>query len=712
MVDKKLFENILLEYNKQDMKARFGNELTNRFWNLRNRLPGNLPEKDLNWWFSNNKSSEDLDAFLTDWETGNRRSNRQIHRDNLAGAEMLYDDEYIRIYKVTTYDAAKVLGRGTTWCICGLYPGHERRGQHYFDSYIEDYGIKPFYVMVFDKKHRSSYRSDVNGNSSDYEKWCVLFSDRGSAYSRSYFPVWRSDDANMSEIPGIPADHQAQPLPGLTIPYAYVAPVGDSTVEPGQADDIASHFTIENGILVGCDINSGTVRIPDTVTEIGEDAFYNCASLESITIPDTVTKIDERAFENCSWLKSITIPDSVTELGIDVFKHCTSLQNVKLSANITEIPVNAFASCSSLESIIIPNGVTEISINAFKFCYALQNVVIPNSVELINYGAFAYCTSLKSITIPNSVTDIGITAFEHCHEDLVISTDNEVIINYCDQTGTNYRRITPQHAEESEHVDDSTSQLIIENGVVTGCNSMAANIRIPETVTEIGEYAFEDCTSLKSVIIPNSVTKIGEFAFYDCSSLESVVIPNSVTEISPCTFFECTSLQSVNIPDSVTKIGLRAFDNCTSLRNIEIPNSVTYISFAAFKNCRSLESINIPSSVTKIGVRAFEQCESLKSITIPNSVTLIGSNAFNECTSLESITIPNSVRNIGNNIFSNCHANLVVNTDNELVINYCEQNNINYQRITSTPAEEPQHVDVNDFRTAFNMAMRNRMRGN
>ena len=81
MVDNKLFENILLEYNKQDMKARFGNELTNRFWNLRNRLPGNLPEKDLNWWFSNNKSSEDLDAFLTDWETGNRRSNRQIHRE-------------------------------------------------------------------------------------------------------------------------------------------------------------------------------------------------------------------------------------------------------------------------------------------------------------------------------------------------------------------------------------------------------------------------------------------------------------------------------------------------------------------------------------------------------------------------------------------------------------------------------------------------------
>ena len=273
MVDNKLFENILLEYNKQDMKARFGNELTNRFWNLRNRLPGNLPEKDLNWWFSNNKSSEDLDAYLTDWETGNRRSNRQIHRDNLAGAEMLYDDEYIRIYKVTTYNAAKVLGRGTKWCICGLYPDHVEQGEDFFEHYIEAYNLKPFYVMVFDKKHRSSYRSDVNGNSSDYEKWCVLFSNSGSIYSNYYEPVWRSDDKNMSKITGIPADHQAQPLPGLTIPYEYVAPVGDSIVEPGQADDIASYFTIENGILVGCDINSGIVHIPDTVTKIGYAVF-------------------------------------------------------------------------------------------------------------------------------------------------------------------------------------------------------------------------------------------------------------------------------------------------------------------------------------------------------------------------------------------------------------------------------------------------------
>ena len=83
---------------------------------------------------------------------------------------MLYDDEYIRIYKVTTYDAAKVLGRGTRWCICGLYPGHTEQGEDFFKHYIEEYGLKPFYVMVFDKKHRSSYRSDVNGNSADYEK--------------------------------------------------------------------------------------------------------------------------------------------------------------------------------------------------------------------------------------------------------------------------------------------------------------------------------------------------------------------------------------------------------------------------------------------------------------------------------------------------------------------------------------------------------------
>ena len=90
----------------------------------------------------------------------------------------------------------------------------------------------------------------------------------------------------MPEIPGIPANHQAQPLPGLTIPYEYVAPVGDSSE---QAADIASHFTIENGELIDCNIQSGIVRIPDTVNKIGTEAFHNTGIAEVI-IPSSVTK--------------------------------------------------------------------------------------------------------------------------------------------------------------------------------------------------------------------------------------------------------------------------------------------------------------------------------------------------------------------------------------------------------------------------------------
>ena len=130
-----------------------------------------------------------------------------------------------------------------------------------------------------------------------------------------------------------------------------------------------------------------------------------------------------------------------------------------------------------------------------------------------------------------------------------------------------------------------------------------------------------------------------------------------------------------------------------------------------FHGCHSLESIVIPDSVTEIRYGAFFNCKSLKNIVIPNSVTDIGSSAFWGCASLRSITLPDSITYIGDRAFSNCHEDLIVNTDNQFVINYCEQNHIYYRRITPQRVNEPQHVDVNDFRAAFNMAMRNRVGG-
>jgi hypothetical protein len=123
-----------------------------------------------------------------------------------------------------------------------------------------------------------------------------------------------------------------------------------------------------------------------------------------------------------------------------------------------------------------------------------------------------------------------------------------------------------------------------------------------------------NCSSLQSVTIPNSVTRIGEYAFDGCSSLASVTIPNSVTRIGYYAFRNCSSLQSITIPSSVTSIGYNAFDGCSKLASVTLPNSVKSIGAAAFEHCESLESVTIPNSVTSIEKSAFANCKNLEKV--------------------------------------------------------------------------------------------------
>ena len=197
-------------------------------------------------------------------------------------------------------------------------------------------------------------------------------------------------------------------------------------------------------------------------------------------------------------------------------------------------------------------------------------------------------------------------------------------------------------------------------------------IEIPDTVTEIGDFAFLEWRNLENVVMSKKITKIGEYAFCGCYSLASITIPNSVTSIGRSAFASCYSLTSITIPNIVTNIGDGAFYNCRSLTSITIPNSVTSIGQEAFYGCESLTSITIPNSVTSIGNEAFQWCENLTSITIPNSVTSIGNEAFQWCKNLTSITIPNSVTSIGYSAFYCCSSLTSINVS---------ENNKNYSSV-------------------------------
>ena len=199
--------------------------------------------------------------------------------------------------------------------------------------------------------------------------------------------------------------------------------------------------------------------------------------------------------------------------------------------------------------------------------------------------------------------------------------------------------------------------MIIEDGElikVDDSEIVNGTLKIPDTVTRIGERAFWRCSSLEEIQIPNSVTNISAVAFCTCTNLKKIQIPDSVINIGESAFSECTNLTEIQIPDSVINIGNGAFSECTNLEEIQIPNSVTSIGDRTFSGCTNLKEIQIPNSITSIGESAFSGCTNLIEIQIPDSVTSIGSVAFGKCSSLEKINIPNSVTSIDVAAFWKC----------------------------------------------------------
>ncbi|MCL2230251.1 MAG: leucine-rich repeat domain-containing protein [Treponema sp.] len=141
------------------------------------------------------------------------------------------------------------------------------------------------------------------------------------------------------------------------------------------------------------------VNISSAVTSIGDEAFFGCTGLTSITIPNSVTSIGSSAFFGCTGLTSITIPNSVTSIGSSAFLGCTGLTSITIPNSVTSIGSDAFAGCTGLTSITIPNSVTSIGDYAFYGCTSLTSITIPNSVTSIDLQAFNGCTNLTSVTI-------------------------------------------------------------------------------------------------------------------------------------------------------------------------------------------------------------------------------------------------------------------------------------------------------------------------
>lgn len=234
------------------------------------------------------------------------------------------------------------------------------------------------------------------------------------------------------------------------------------------------------------------------------------------------------------------------------------------------------------------------------------------------------------------------------------------------------------------HKRVSYSVKALGNGAFS--RSDVTSVKIPATVTAIGDDAFRDCARLTTIRIAGGVKEIGYGAFWGCESLTTVTLPKTLTTLGERVFDNCSSLRSINvavgnkhfcsvngvlfdirktklircpeakikcvIPGSVREIGSSAFESCIKLTSITIPNTVTKIGATAFGECLALTSIKLPESITEIEDGTFSGCSSLTSFVVPNSVTSIGWGAFDQCHKLKVVTIGKSVTEIGIEAFS------------------------------------------------------------
>ena len=201
----------------------------------------------------------------------------------------------------------------------------------------------------------------------------------------------------------------------------------------------------------------------------------------------------------------------------------------------------------------------------------------------------------------------------------------------------------------------------IQNGQFYNCSSLA-QILIPSTVTAIQDQAFRSCKALTQVTIPETVTFLGSYAFQDCVNLEKITVPASVATVEAGVFNNCPMLVSAGPLGSgcclefgwTDTIPKNVFNGMTKLISIILPDTLTQIQDSQFYNCSSLVQITIPSAVTAIQDRAFRSCKALTQVTIPETVTFLGSYAFQDCVNLEKVTLPASIATVEDNIFNNC----------------------------------------------------------
>lgn len=368
-----------------------------------------------------------------------------------------------------------------------------------------------------------------------------------------------------------------------------------------------------------------TLVLPQGLTNIGDNAFSDCAALQAVAIPTTVTNIGAAAFQNCTALTTVLIPEGVQHLEDNAFKGCSALATVYAQAQT--LPTLGIAAFNSKPVCYVPTG------------------------QLSAYQASDWANFATNITEQDKKCGDNLY-YLFADSTLTIVGTGEMSYSSLPWTSSQIARAFLPDGLKSIYSSAFNS-------------SKLTSISLPNTLTTINYRAFSSCSKLTSIVLPDSVTSIGQEAFYYSGIYNSTAnwengalyignyliatnsnLPTTYTikegtrVIADYTFYgKNSSLTSVTIPESVVAIGNYAFCNCSNITYIRIPNTVKSIGNYAFSNCSQLAFVDLSEGLTTIGVEAFYNCGALTHITIPSTVTSIGNNAFFYCSTFKSVYV-------------------------------------------------------------------------
>lgn len=387
-----------------------------------------------------------------------------------------------------------------------------------------------------------------------------------------------------------------------------------------------------------------SITLPSRLKCITSNAFRGCKQLEEIHIPETVVTIGYNAFEG-SGLKEVRLPNTLKELGDEAFMNCNKLKCVTITGKNVVIGKNAFSGCKKLETLKLPDNLKSIGNKAFYDCDVLKKVRIPASVKDIGTDAFGNCDRLSDVTFEKGFKIVCLDGFDCIfggtpwYKDLFDKESTVVIQGHLEKIG---------------------ADCMDENGIVTIpshvryiCSEIdTIGLKNADDYQDDDEYEYED-KKIK-VVIPSTVKVIANKAFADVDfyDAEFEIADNVLLEGNP---FWLTDFEEKNYKDGYFIVNHTLLATEGLKGSVNIPKGVKIINQSVCKRNDKITQLVLPSTTEVIKEEAFAECKKLKKVVLNNNLKSIGAEAFMFCDGLKTVVFGKKLENIGSEAFQFTH---------------------------------------------------------